>query len=291
MKCTTPQPTPIPEIECCATAATQKPPTDQKELPKYLNEIPEKDVEKLKQHIRVLKNLSSKEEPRKKLVPFTDPPVIPPRSNTAALLRTKLQDRWIEVNLKSLMKKYSFKECDMDNKQYYALRKEALTRPYYEFFEEKERESFENLKKISQFAKLHDEPEFKLNRNFDFRLKTSKGIPIITETFTKHYDDYEKAPFINPKTCTAPKYCPKPPINEKEELFLYPVDEEEAIPLHRIKRLELQDGRTSKERARPPLKAAPKRTPLTDRRSVKKLSTKKPPWHYALQCKEFNMLA
>lgn len=285
MKSTLPSSSPKCDIDGNTNAPATR--AVQNEILEHLKKISDNDVEKLKEHVRILKGLTLTKEKTKKNLDFLGPPVVTPRSNTAADLRTKIQHRWLELNLKSLMKKYSLTEKDVDEKLYRTLRKEALTRSCSEYSDEKEIESSEDLKKLSILMKHHEESTYRTNRNYDFRLRTIKGMPIITEHFKAWYEDYQKSPFVLSRKLIEPRVCQMPAINEDEEIWLFPFAREDLVPLHWLKKTEPVDTRSSREKARPPLKPG-KRTPLAERRSIKPKPTKKPPWHYTSSCSNFN---
>lgn len=273
---------PCSKVKCDPVKKTNIPETD---LMHRIKDISDTDLEKLRQHIRVLKGLTLTEEKTRKKIDFTSPPIISPRLNAAATLRASIHRRWIEINLPSIMKKYSLTEEKVDEELTDFLRKEALSRSYCDYIEEKENEYQENLKKLSQLAKSNEDPHFRANKNFDLRLKTAKGLPIITEDFRRAYENFEKTPFHFSKKCEL-KSRQLQPIDEENEMWLYPFIEDEPIPLHRQQKPQPVDTRSAKEKTRPPVKPG-KYTPLAERRSVKVPPTKKPPWRFVSSCSSF----
>lgn len=236
------------------------------------DQIPEAEIEKLKEHIRLCTGLALTIEQRRKRIDFTKPPNTYPKSNWTNKCRLELQKYKINRRKKHIEScKKSLTEL------------EKLASPlaaYCEYIENSEEiECLEKLKQLSLEARKKQPSDYKSNNNSQLRLKALHNEPIITTYFKNTFEVHQKAPFVMARRIEYPKRYQMPKLEGKNKVWLYPFEfYEEDISLQYQKK-PITPGKPPARKKLPPPKGSSKLTQKTRPGIAKKT---KPPWNYGI---------
>lgn len=244
--------------------------------------LPMEDMEKLKDHIRCLQGLPLKLAGRRNRINYSKPPLISPKATRTQLRRIELQDYRIERNLQNMMfDDEELLEAKKEDEEFLQLiRALAKVKTCEQAQQEEELVRLENLKRLSMFARSHQQPNYRENRNSEYRLMALRREPIISAHFRRIFDEHGKSPFFIPRRYEPPRAFQIPKIDPSKEVWYHPFDDGQGIPLHYQRRPSPQLKLTRKQMARPPVKPG-KRTHLAEWRAKKGDKTnKRKPWRF-----------
>ncbi len=200
----------------------------------------------VQEHVRLLKGLKVTKSPRKKKI-VTEKPIVAPRTNETFRRRYALQKH-----------RQRLKTC-------------------FPLETDLEKMELEKLRRLATETKRYEKVESKNNVASSNRFKYARGEPILTSKFEAHFDDYKKPPFA--LNLRAPSTKNLPPA-EKNELWFFPVYENEIIPLHSQPKSVVKDKRGKREQMRPPLREH-KRIPVNLRYMYTYTEEERPlPWNF-----------
>lgn len=245
--------------------------------------LPVEDMEKLKDHIRCLQGLPLKFADRRNRINYSKPPIISPKANRTQQRRIDLQNYRIERNIENMM--FDIDELvdeKKDDEEFLQLiRTLAKAKTCEELRQEEEFIQFENLKRLSLMARSRQQPNYRENRNSEFRMMALRREPLISSHFRQTFDEHGKSPFFIPRKYEPPRAFQIPKIESKNEVWYYPFDDSEGIPLHYQQKPSPKVKLTQKQRSRPPVKPG-HRTHLAEWKAKKNAgkTNKKKPWHF-----------
>lgn len=236
--------------------------------------IPEAEIEKLKEHIRLCTGLALTIEERRKKIDFTKPPNTYPKSNWTHKCRLELQ-KHKAIRRKKYDERY--KKSLIEFMKVASLSAEST---YCEYIENSEEiECLEKLKQLSLEAKKKQPSDYKSNKNSQLRLKALHNEPIITTYFKNTFEVHQKAPFVMARRIEYPKRYQMPKLEGKNKVWLYPFEFYEGdIPLQYQKK-PITAGKPPAKKKLPPPKGSSKLTQKTRPGLAKKT---KPPWNYGV---------
>lgn len=274
------------------------------------------ELEQLKEHIRFLNGLPLTRERPKPKVATLAPPKMRPRATLTSWKRVQLQQRRLVTrcggNLKQKFEEFDRMLADSEDASdvYRRLRNDGMAQTSEQAEALAEQQELQNLKYLAERAKLHEQLEYRDNQGSRLRFKSVRGEPIISSAFRNAYEDHIRPPFVVAGRVRQPKVYLRPKIDKRKEIWLAPVDDDDAgPPLHaqpktpppkrkRSDRPAAKKGSAQKDKAatkdkeRRSSKESEKSTnkrskssPKTAQKGEKKgVRRKRPPWHVGYAC-------
>lgn len=234
---TTPAPTSLPEDPC--------------EKPITPGPITERDLEMLKNHIRMSKGMQVISPPIKKRTPCKVP-LQPPRPTETSRVRTEMRKYRLIQRLDDFVKYHTGEYSEffsgdkpLTAEQQQALFNKAKHLTAEEIKDENRRAEISYLKYLAE--KVQTSKDFRQNRASQFRFKHTRGEPILSSYYEDAYDYHEKPPFS-----VARRYRPLPcwklpPIDKNKEMWFVPQDDGD-VPSYSIVKEEPKKKKRSHKR-------------------------------------------
>lgn len=294
--------TPLP-----STAPPPPPPPHKHEYERALSQgrVSDTDIELLKNMILESRGLRKSSQPRRRrCLNAANPPRIRPKTNETSRIRMEWRAYRLHQRCGAMLKSPAL-DAELIEALAAADEEEALsTKPPKklgqamlckakqltpeQIEDQLERHELRRLREQALTAKA--EGPIRENNCSTYRYKLARGEPIISSQFRDTFYDFWRPPFVNAARRLNLRYATgarhqRLAIDKSSQIWLWPTDEDDGIPLHRLPKEvpaeQKSDRRGAREKSRPPLRKHARADRIKQRKTQEgEGRSKRIPWNY-----------